>query len=532
MKKILLPMLLLLVLISCGKKSEENVFVMTIQSEGSTLNSSLVTKSPDLQALSFITEGIYKVGPDGKLTLGQAKEVNVSDDGLVYDIILRDDIFWSNGDPVTAYDFEYAWKKALDPKTGASYAYILYPILNAEKVNNGQLQASDLGVKVIDEKHLVVTLENATPYFNSLLSFVTYYPLNEKFVKEQGENYALEADNLISNGAFVLTDWVQGESMTYVKNDKYYNKENINLDKVVIKFILNDAARLNAYNNEEIDLTKLSSEQMKDYLDSKNVYKIKEAVSTYLSFNVEDSIMKNKNIRLAIDYAIDRDKLVQASTEGISSVPEYAFTPQGVGMPGVNKDFVDEAFDAGLVKVVQNKELANEYLQKGLKELGLEKLPEITLVSADDSTSKKVVEYIQEELRQVLGITLNVELMTYKERVARGSSKQYQVILTAWGADFLDPINFLDLFASFSGNNTPGYKSAKYDDLVKKVNIESDKAKRVGYLIELEKQLVQDVPIIPLMQRKSNYLVRENFQNIFFPSFGAEIEVSYIKVQK
>lgn len=534
-KTLLLIVTLLLLLVSCGKsdskKNSEVVFNTSLIVEGDTLNSLLATKSPDLDAISNFTEGLYKVTKDGKLELGQAKKIEVSENGLDWKVELRDDIFWSNGDPVTSNDFKFAWKTALDPKTGSEYAYMLYVIKNGEKINDGKLSPDELGVEIIDDKNFIIHLESNTPYFDQLLTFDTYYPVNEKFYKEQGEEYALEPKNLLSNGPFILTEYVQGQKQTFVKNEKYWDAKNVALDKLVIKFIPNDASRLNAFKNGEIDLTELSSEQYDEFKNDNRLHVVKLPVTSYVGLNFEDPILKNVHIRKAIALALNQEKLVQATSNGITSAPAYTLTPRDAGIQGINKDYIEEAIEAGLVLNKYNEAEAKKELELGLKELGLSELPELSVVSGDTSAAKKIAEYFQEQMRQVLGLKINVELMTFKERIARGVSGDYQLILSAWGADFLDPINFLELLFSKSGNNTTRLKNEEYDRLINESRVATNKEERIKILRRLEQIVLEQSTIIPLSQRINHVLINDKFTNVVLTTFGPTIVTSGIKLK-
>ncbi|MCD4542072.1 peptide ABC transporter substrate-binding protein, partial [Klebsiella pneumoniae subsp. pneumoniae] len=205
-------------------------------------------------------EGLYSLGKDDKLVPGVAKEFQKSEDGKKYTFKLREDAKWSNGDPVTAKDFVYAWQRLLDKNTAAEYAFIAYYIKNAEAINKGEKPVTELGAKAVDDYTLEVELEKPVPYFLNLLAFPSYYPLNEKFVKEKGDKYGLEADTTVYNGPFVMSDWKNEQSLQFKKNHSYWDNKTVKIEEINFNIVKNTATDVNLYETNAIDRAALTSE--------------------------------------------------------------------------------------------------------------------------------------------------------------------------------------------------------------------------------------------------------------------------------
>lgn len=531
-KKILTVLLCSFALFSCGGGSSSSSSLKKISinvgEEGKTLDPQLLTDNSGGQIHSFLSEGLTKLDASLKAEPGLAKSWDISENGLVWTFHLRDGIKWSNGDPITANDFKFAWLRALDPNTAAEYAYMFYQIVNAEEYNTGKAKAEDVGIKVIDDKTLEVTLKSPTPYFDSLVAFTTYLPTSEKFFKETGDQFALEADKMLYSGPYILDSWTHNSEMKLTKNPNYYDKDQIKIDEVSIKFIQDSGAELNAFKNEEIDIAKLTSEQYQEFKNDPRVNQVLQATVWYLEFNVKHKALNNPKIRQALLMAVDKEEMIKVTFNDIN-IPVYSLVPTGVGINGVNGDFAKEV---GEVVPKFNVEKAKQLLAEGLKEEGLEKLPPITMILNDSGSNKKLGETIQEYLRVNLGVDLKIELMAFKERLARMKSGDFDIVLAGWGADYQDPLTFLDLFVTNGGNNHTGYSNPEYDKLIKFAQVESDNVKRTEALIEAEKILARDLPIGVLFQVRRNFIISDRVKGAIFPALGAEIVLNKADVVK
>ncbi|PED69836.1 peptide ABC transporter substrate-binding protein, partial [Bacillus pseudomycoides] len=287
------------------KLAAKQVLNRTETNEIPTMDTSKSTDTLGSQILGNTMEGLYRLDKDNKPIPAAAESSTKSEDGKKYTFKLRKDAKWSNGDPVTAKDFVFAWQRLLDPKTAAEYSFIAYYIKNAEAINKGKAEVSTLGAKAVDDYTLEVELETAVPYFLNLTAFPSYYPLNEKFVKEKGDKFGLESDTVVYNGPFVLTDWKHEEGWKLKKNDNYWDKKSVKLDEVNYSVVKDMATRVNLYDSGQIDFTLLSGEFVDKYRNKKGEFGTYSEPSTfYLRLNEkrggQDTPLKSKKLREAI----------------------------------------------------------------------------------------------------------------------------------------------------------------------------------------------------------------------------------------
>ena len=298
MKKLLVVLTMLIFVLSCGSKGgSSNTFTLNLGGEPASVDPQLSTDIIGGTVNDLISEGLLKRDKDGKIVGGLAEKWEVSEDGLKWTFHLRDGIKWSNGDPITANDFKAGWLRALDPNTASQYSYMLYPIKNAEAFNNGKAKAEDLGIKVVDDKTIEVTLEAPTPYFDDLITFKTYMPTNEKFLAEKGDKYfAEDAANVLSSGPYVMKEWVHDSEIKLEKNPNYYDAKNVKVDNVVLKLIADNAAAFNAFKNGEVDVTTVTIEQAKEFAGDDRLKSSNDGSVWYMLFNTHNKVLSNKKL--------------------------------------------------------------------------------------------------------------------------------------------------------------------------------------------------------------------------------------------
>lgn len=521
MKKFLALVLLIVSLIGCNdngsnKESQVSTLNINLSEEGKTIDPQLATDVPSSNLLGFVEQGLVIVDENLNFVPGLAKTWEVSSDGLVYTFHLRDNLKWSDGTPLTVQDFKFAWIRALNPETASEYAYILYYIKNAENYNSGKVGPDEVGIKVIDDKTLQVTLAAPTPYFPSLTALSTYYPLNKEFYEKHRDNYALEPEYMLYCGPYKMISWTHNSEIILEKNPYYFDSKNVKIDRINIKYIADSGSILNAFENNELDVISLTPEQYEKFKNDPRIQiKVKNVV-WYLQYNVTKKVLSNPKIREAILLGIDKDKIVDTVFKG-TVTPAYSMTPANVGIKGIKDDFVVEM---GTKIPKFNVELAKKLLTEGMQEEGITTMPELSLLINPSGSNKKVAEVIQEDLRKNLGLTVNIEAKEFKERLARMQSGNFDVVLAGWSADYQDPMTYLDLFATNSGNNGGKYKNLEYDKLVDLAKKEVDPIKRNEYMREIEGIIAQEYPVGPLFNSTSIYLVNPKLKGMIFSAFG------------
>jgi ABC-type dipeptide/oligopeptide/nickel transport system, periplasmic component len=518
MKKILLILTLLVFALSCGKKGGSgSTFTLNIVTEPSSIDPQITTDIPGGTVDELILEGLLRKDKTGKSVAGIAQKWEKSKDGLVWTFHLRDGVKWSNGDPVTANDFKAGWIRGLNPDTAGSNASILFVIKNGEKYNAKKVSENEVGIKVIDDKTLQVTLESPIPYFDDLVTFKSFMPLNQKFYNKAKDKYFTEAEYTISNGPYTLEKWTHDSELKFKKNPNYWDAGNVKTDNVELKIIATDSA-VNAFKNKEVDVTAVTFEQAKEFTGKPELVKANDGGIYYLLFNTKENVFKNAKVRRAITMAINKEELVNKVLEGSEKLTK-TFTPSGIGLNGVSKDFPAEvATDQPKFNAAEAKKL----LAEGLKEEGLSELPRFEILFNDTGSRKAIAEYIQESLRNNLGANVELDMVSGKERIERTKKRDYQISLQNWTGDFLDPITYLDLFDSTNANNRGDFKNVKYDELTKTVKSSADPKVRVPAMIEMEKLISEEQPVTILFQKQKLYLVNPKVKNLGFVSIGGE----------
>lgn len=467
----------------------EQIFRANLTSEPSTADPGLAKDATSGTLVRATFDGLTRLDGDSKPMNSVASDVKLSDDNLVYTFTLRDSK-WSNGDPVTAHDFEFAWKRALDPNFGAEYAYQLYYIKNAEKAHKGEVSADQVGVKALDDKTLEVTLENPTPFFLQLTAFYTYYPVNKKVV-EENPKWAMEAATHVSNGPFKLTAWEHKSKIVLEKNEHYWDKDAVKLDKIDFAMIEDDNTALSMFENGELDwagqpLGGLPVDAVPALKDAGKLVVHPKATMYWYKMNTTKGPLANVNIRKALSLAVDRQAIVDNITQ-VGQVPTMGMLPQSmiIKKEGYFKD--------------NDVETAKQYLQEGMKELGVTQLPTITLSYNTTDRHKKIAEAIQDQWKKALGIDVKLMNKEFKVHLDDMHQLNYEVARIGWNADFNDPINYLEMFRDQNtGNNDTGWENARYQELLKLSATENDPAKRTQLFAEAEEIFMNDMPLIPL----------------------------------
>ena len=481
--------------------------------EPTSLNTLLATYAYDFTPINAMIECLYRDDENDVPQPAGAETVDISDDKLVYTFHLREDATWSNGDPVVATDYEFAWQQALNPEVASDYAYMLYFIHNAEPYFNGEVEWSEVGVKVIDDYTLEVTLDNPLPYATDLFAFPTLAPINQKFYEEVGaDKYATDAEYFCCNGMYELTEWSHNSEIVFEKREDYWNAAEVGPDKIVYKIITDSQAGLNSYLSREIDYTDLDSGEVVQQAEAAGFeVGVKPARSSYyLIVNTEDEFMSNQNLRLALAYAIDKQALIDTVYQN-DNQPMTSFTPPAImGAAGADGPTFQEALLEERGEMYPGSgdlEKAQEYLQAALEELGctVDEL-NLSIDCADDSLRRNCATFLQEQWRQNLGIeNIAVNSMQTKQVSANRQSGDYCMSLGGWSPDYNDAINFLDLWVTDGGNNDSFWSNEEYDNLIAQATAEADEEVRQQYLFDAEEILAAEMPVIPLYWQCQNY---------------------------
>jgi oligopeptide transport system substrate-binding protein len=496
---------------------------IAMSGEPPDLNATKATDSESFFILGHVMEGLTRAGSDGKPSPAVAESWQITDAGATFH--LRADAKWSDGKPVTAHDFVYAWRTVVDPKNASEYAFILYPIKNAEKIVSKQAPIESLGVQALDDRTLRITFEKPCGYFLALTSFATYFPIREDFHKIQGERYGAEASTLLYNGAFRLTEWVHGASLKLEKNPNYWNASHVKLAAIEIPYITPDlSAQLNLYKDSKIDIVTLGKNTLKTAMQERfKMKKYSDGTVFYLEFNFKDGrITRNKNLRKAIQYVLDGEEYVgkvisiPGTLVGTSVIPTWI-----AGKKGLFRE------DYQLQPVKPNLALAKQHLAEAMKELGVSTPPTLVWLTGDSPGAAKEAEYFQNLLSSQLGISLKIDKQIFKQRLAKMSSGDFDVVSAGWGPDYNDPMTFADLKTSWNENNRGRWKNAQYDELIRKAQSTTNNAVRMDSMAAAEKILLEELPILPLYERSVIYTQSDRLTHVGRRAVGFDPDLTY-----
>lgn len=481
---------------------------MFITAEPPNIDPQLSTDAISFVPMNAILEGLTRVYKD-EIQPGMAEKWDISDDKLTYTFHLRD-AKWSDGQPVTAQDFEYSIKRLLNPDSAAEYAYQAYYIKGGKAWNEGTGSEEDVAIKAIDEKTLEITLENPTPYFLELLSFSAYLPVRQDIVEAQGQKFAADADKMIYNGPFVLDSWTHDEELLLSKNKDYWDKDKINLDSVEIAIFTDNKTAVRMYEDLAIDETSLG----KDFIDNYKAQGLDkyyyDGGEFYFEVNANTTnaetqkFLANKNFRQAMGYAIDRQSFCDAVLKnGSDPATRYAYPLIKGNTEG--KTFVEE-HPYYFYPRTADKDKAKELLNKAAEELGvsIEQIPTIELLVDEGDTVKVQAETIQAMLKEV-GINVSIRQVTFKQRLQLMTDKNFDIVMAGWSPDYRDQMTYLDLWVTGGGNNHINWSNAQYDELIASAQKEADEVKRADMLFEAEKILLEDAGVIPIYFRRVGY---------------------------
>ncbi|NKX13707.1 ABC transporter substrate-binding protein [Bacillus cereus] len=507
----------------------KQVLNLTELSEIPSMDASLASDSASSTALNNTMEGLYRIGKDQKRVPGIAEDVQKLDDGKKYIFKLRKDAKWSNGEPVTAKDFVYSWKRAVNPDTKATYSYIMFDIKNAEKIHKKELPADQLGVKAIDDYTLEVELDNPVPYFVDLTVYPVFYPLNENFVKAQGDKFGLEANTTLYNGPFVMSDWKHEQSFQFKKNPSYWDNKTVKIEEINFNIVKNTSTDVNLYETNSIDRAALTSEFVDKFRQSSEFHTRKEAGVAYLRFNQSNQYLSNKNLRKAISMSFDRDNIAKVILNN-GAIGAYGFVGKDFAEGPNKKDF--RAENGKLVET--NPKEAKKLWETAKKELGTDKI-ELEFLNFDNEDAKKVGEFLKGEMEKNLpGLSIKIKQQPFAQKNKLEDSQQYDIAFGIWGPDFPDPISYLDMFVTNGSQNKTGYSNQKYDELILKAKTDTkDLQARWNNLLEVEKMLIkEDAVITPIFQKGSAYIVKEAVKDIIPINYGGRLTYKWASVEQ
>lgn len=492
--------------------------------------------------------GLYRNVADEEgehFVLDGAESVDISDDGTVYTFHLRQDAKWSDGEPVTAHDYEYGWKRLLNPEYGYDYASFVFNIVGAEEYNSGTGSVDDVKAVALDDYTFEVTLKEADPTFEAKLVSTPLYPTREDIAEAAGDQWGKDWTLCVYNGPFCMTGLVEDNQMTWSKNEYYWDAENTHLETINWYLVAEDSTAATMFDNGELDVLQTSGDYSIKYQSEAEAGNIQMITADYpgtvsLVFDHANGgnsgLMGNVKIRKALAYSINREEMIDAVYGRY--VPAYGFVSPAITIDGESyRDQVEEPMLAEYNEYAGDNEALQALFQEGLKELGMDTdLSKVTVTylsygsTVEDDAFR---EYLQQTWQQNLGI--NVELNTvgdYSLFTAQRDAGNFDVYYGGWYSDYNDPLDYLATmktgdFPSVSGN----YSSEEYDALIDSLSGEADNAKRLEIYAQAEQVLFDDCAMIPLYYSTKEYFVQNWVKDFRWSSFGAsqEFYITYIE---
>lgn len=496
-----------------------------------------VTDEVSFNVLVNSIEGLQRLDENDEPVPGVAEDVQTSSDGLNYTFTLRD-TNWSNGDPVTSQDFRFAWLKAMDPDTAGQYAYIITQFIEGgTEFNEGPTTQDNkeehdtlrdaVAIETPDDKTLRVALTAPAPFWLGLTAFPVYYPQKQSYVEEQGDNYAQDADSLLFNGPYSLTDYSPTQGVTFVKRDDYWDAGNVDIERCEARIVKEIDTAVNLYESGSLDITNITQEFVEEYRGSAGFYQQTQFSTYYMVFN-EDAlpIFQNAKVRKAFQIGFDKKAMVsQIINDGSEAATGYV--PDGIAGPG------NETFREALGPTLPDfdPQEARRLFEEGIQEAGGEN-PTIELLSYETSTARDIATFLQGQYEDNLGAKINVKIQPFDRKLELEAAGDFQFSFQGWGADYNDPMTFLDLWESTSSFNTGKYENEEYDRLISQAKAEADANRRMDLMEQAEKLLMEeDAALAPLFFLGRTWLIEPSIKGFWYHNYGGSLDLKLYRVE-
>ena len=532
--------LIVILFTGCGSKSStssKNLKKLNLTTGAiKTMDSVKATDSESFN-ISQNTQETLLVYDNDKPVPGAAKSFEKSKDEKTYTFHLRDGLKWSDGKDLTSKDFKYAWMRMLDPNVAAGYSFFLFGVKNGENYFNGKAKAEDVGIRTPDDKTLVVELENPIPYFSQLVAFPALAPQRKDVVEKQGEEYGSREEGLVFSGPFMISNWQRGAKVELVKNPNYWNAKNIKLDEVNLTQINEANTQYQMFLSGQLDVMfKVNGEYIKELQKGVSENKWDEASGVmptvfYNQFNFKSNkILQNTKVRQALSIAINREEYTKDILK--SGVPAYGLVPDGIVVGEMNyRKKVKEP----LKEII--KEDPKKLFIEGLKELGLDIDPSKYninfLLQGSSSSYKNLGEYLQNTWKNKIGVNIKLSIPAdFSDFLRKENSGEFDIAMAGWGADYNDPMTFLDLYGAKNGSNYGKYNDPKVNKLLEELQTEINIDKRLDMYKEIEKIEVAENPAVA----PTYYLDIHSFQKKYvhgmqYPKFGGNYQLRWAYIE-
>lgn len=496
---------------------KEQIMVYNLGAEPETLDPALNTAVDGGIVIINCFEGLVRLDDNGQPAPGVAESWDVSEDNLTYTFHLRKDAKFSDGTPVTAKDFDYSWKRVVNPDTQSEYVTQLLMVKNAEEINAKKMEMDQLGIKVIDDYTFEVVLKAPTPYFLEVCAFPTLLPVKKDVVEMDPDAWATKPETYIGNGPFKIESWTNNDNMMLVRNENYWDAKSVKLDKLKCVIVVEESSALTAWEKGDIDINdKIPTAELQKLVSEGKAELLPELGVSYVNFNVTRKPLDDVRVREALALAINKKQICENVLRG-GEVPANGVVPYGVKDAKPGTDFREVAGtelppEGDIAKAKQLLAEAGYPDGKGF--------PQLTYCYNTNETNKAVAEAVQNMWKQNLNIDIKLENLEWAVFIPKRQNGDYDISRGAWLGDYMDPMTFLDIFTSTSGNNDPQYKIPAYDELISKARTDGDPEKRWQYLHEAENMIVKDVPVALINYRVNPMSVKPYCKDVNFSNLG------------
>ncbi len=512
-KKFLYVLVFLFLISNVAFGASPGEIVFNLGADPRTIDPPLNQTVDGSNVITNIFEGLVRTGFNNSIEPACAESWKISDDGMTWTFKLRDNLKWSDGKNLTAEDFKYGFLRVLNSEVASPYAYYGYFIKNGENFYNGKVKSDDVGLHAPDEKTFVIELEFKNPLMLEYLAFPIFLPARKDVVENNPRGWAARPETLISNGAFKLDSWKHGEGgeILLVKNDFYWQADNVKIQNVRMVFIGDENTALAAFKAGKLDyMSNIPSQMLPMLLKSGEAISLSALGTAYCDFNIEKEPFNDLRVRKAFTLAIDRKAITEKILMG-GQKPATGFVPYDVPGTTEDKDFRIEAGNY-LPERAEVKEA-----QKLLAEAGYpngENFPKVVYKYNSNSGNKMIAEVLQAMWKKVLGVEVELHNEEWKVFLETRSKKDFQIARDAWILDFVDSASLLECFVSNSPQNYTCYENSEFDSLISKASGEMNHKLRTEYLMQAEKILISDLPGLPIYFYSSSVLKNPKVKNI------------------
>lgn len=519
----------MLLLTACGGgATQEKTLRIAIEKTFNTLHQQNTTVLAEMEVIGQFMEGLMRNNKESVLSPAGAESYTLSDDGLVYTFNLRKEVKWTNGDAVSAKDYEYAWKELVTNKK-AGFAYRAEIIKNAKAILDGEKDVSELGVKVVDDYTFEVTLERPYAAFVDLIATATFYPLHKATYEPLGtDGYGVGAETLMTNGPFTLTAYTVGAELKLKKSASYWDKANVGLENIDIKVIPELTTQSVLFNNKELDIIRIQGSLGDVYTDNENVVSQLENRLLYMYLSgtskTPNAILANKNFRKAIAYSIDKSVITTSITKDGSAAQEGLYPKDFVKYDGKDLRDIIGAHD----KAIYNTSKAQEYLQLAKQELGMETMS-FDFGVQDLAIYKKIFENVKSQVENTLpGVTMNLNILPNQIYFVEALKKSTPAGMATWTGVYGDPVLFTQLFQVDSTYNYGQYNNATFEQKINSAVMERDPLTQAKLFGEAESVLIDDANFIPLYQLGAKYKLQDGIGGLIVHPSVPTIDYKYV----